>query len=583
MPSAVIVQSSESASSLVADFNIDRGRDSARAKVAPNQQWRLIRTARGASVEEYDEMEESSLLKKTLGLLNKYHCRYISVSGSFEPSMFAVRSPSIYRDIEVASGGTLRWVGPTDAFLLIPDSGTYGYGDERGEVEEIESLVRPHGRTLLDVYFRVVYPTFPVLHRGVYMEKYDRSPLEFSPSSLAVVYLLAIRYWSYEPTLQNIEKPTEERLEELARKCLQDAIHYRPKLSTIQAGLQLLQYSSTNGPELTAQLINVAYGVGLHLDPTNWDIPDWEKGLRKRLSWALYSQDKWNSLGYSQPPLINNAHWGVPSITENDFPEQHEYEEEGSSEVERGRALFCHFASLTEILNEILDDILSIRAIKEVENAGENGLDLLLRKAKPFQIRLKKWFTDLPSLLSMEVVNIMKLSSVGYLRLAYLTAEIALHRQILLALPGCTDIALVQLCRSVAYERFNFAIELLKSLKPNHLSSFWYATTTQNLVLTGTFGCYLFMSETDPERRSACKSRLREYRWLLKMNSEHGANAYLKQALSQLDTYFKSLLDSKEVTFSGESQSPVSPSGSMMDTFFNFMDISPDGTYYHPE
>ncbi|EXJ95150.1 hypothetical protein A1O1_00269 [Capronia coronata CBS 617.96] len=546
-----------------------------------NKQWRLIRTRQGVSVEEYDQMEDPSLLKRTLGLLNKYHCRYFSVSGSFEPAMMAARSTSMYREIEVATGGTLRWVGPTDAFLLIPDLGTPGYLEERQEVETVESLVSPHGRTLLDIYFRVVYPSFPVLYRDVYMEKYIRSPLEFSPSSLAAVYLLAIRFWSHEVTLQDKEKPCVEKLEALGRKCLHDAINYRPKLSTIQAGLQLLQYSTTNAKELTAQLINVAYGVGLHLDASDWDIPPWEKSLRKRLSWALYSQDKWNSLANNQPPLINSSHWGVPTITEEDFPEQHEYEQEGSSEVEKGRALFCQFVALSEIVSDILDDILSIRAIKEIEHAGERGLELLLRKAKPLQIRLKEWFTNLPPALSMEVTNVMKLSSVGYLRLAYITAEIALHRQILLALPGSTDTALIKLCRSVADERFIFAIDLLKSLKPNHLSSFWYSTAPQNLALTGTFGCYLYMTETDPERRLLCKARLREYRWLLTMCSDNGPNSYFKQALSQLDIYFKYLLDSKDENGDSGPSISYSPLQFFGDTSHDFLDISPDGTSYH--
>jgi hypothetical protein len=140
---------------------------------------------------------------------------------------------------------------------------------------------------------------------------------------------------------------------------------------------------------LTAQLISVAYGLGLHLDATDWNIPHWEKGLRKRLGWGLYMQDKWSSLGSGRPALISASNWALQPVTNDDFPENaaHENEQEGSTEVEKGRSLFSYMITLSIILSELLETVFSVKATREVTQAGPNSLHVLLEKIKPVQLR----------------------------------------------------------------------------------------------------------------------------------------------------------------------------------------------------
>ena len=123
----------------------------------------------------------------------------------------------------------------------------------------------------------------------------------------------------------------------------------------------------------------------------------------------------------------------------------------------------------------------------------------------------------------METTKVLKLNSVGYLRLAYVATEITLHRRILLTLSSATDPQLYRICRSVAHERFMFAIDFVQSLKPQHLSSFWYFASPQNFALIGVFGTLLLSTASTPEEADFYRTRLREYRWILKINSENGA------------------------------------------------------------
>ena len=419
--------------------------------------------------------------------------------------------------------------------MLLPDPETQNYHEELDDLDSIEDIIKPHGKALVDLYFRIVFPSFPILHKEVYLEKYSRSYREFSPPLLAAVYLLALQYWTYDDQLSRSTKPDVQKLESLARKALSDTIH-RPKLSTVQAGLLLLQHTDTDSAELTAQLISVAYGLGLHLDASGWNIPEWEKGLRKRLGWGLYMQDKWSSLGSGRPPLINSANWALHPVTNADFPENasHEDDQEGSSEVEKGIILFSHMISLSQILADLLETLFTVKTSREIADAGESGLGIILEKAKPVQLRLKEWFSNLPDCLSMDATQVMKLSSVGYLRLAYVATEITLHRRILLGLSHNTDAQLFHICRSVAHERFMFAIDFVHSLKPQHLSSLWYFASPQNFALIAVFGTLLLSTASNAEERDFYKTKLREYRWTLKINSENGAK-YMKPAMALLD------------------------------------------------
>ena len=52
-------------------------------------------------------------------------------------------------------------------------------------------------------------------------------------------------------------------------------------------------------------------------------LPKWERGLRKRLAWAVYIEDKWLSLKNSRPSHINELNWVVVSLVDEDFPEKH--------------------------------------------------------------------------------------------------------------------------------------------------------------------------------------------------------------------------------------------------------------------
>ena len=214
----------------------------------------------------------------------------------FNPSQTISSSSDEYKLNDTTS---LRRISDNELFLLTDDP---GIEQDVREVDKIQSLVQGCGPQLVKLYFRIVHPSFPILHKGLWLEKFRRSTYELSPPLLAAVYLLALNWRNYAPTL--LPKIDEKALEEIAEQTLNGVLS-RPRLSTVQAGLLLLQRRQIKGGGLSegpgigafvGQLCAVGKVLGLHLDCTEWRIPTWERGLRRRLGWGLWTCDKWCAL-----------------------------------------------------------------------------------------------------------------------------------------------------------------------------------------------------------------------------------------------------------------------------------------------
>ncbi|KAF7558468.1 hypothetical protein G7046_g5689 [Stylonectria norvegica] len=511
-----------------------------------NHNSSLSSTAASSSfLEEMANVGGPTMLKRTLGLQEDRYSQYIGPTTDFEPSLINL-SPFDPHDESLLSRGTLRKVSDHDTFLMLPDRNTPGHEHVTQDTDHIEAVVAPHGRKLIDLYFRIIHPGFPIIQKHVFLEKYDRSHREFSPPILAAVYILAINWWEHSEELARLPRPNVKELERIIRETLEDAT-FRPKLSTIQAGLLLSQRPEGDQWAPTAQLVAIGQELGLHLDCSTWKIPPWEKGLRKRLAWALYMQDKWGALVHGRPSHIFSSNWGVHALTANDFPdvEWDENNVEEKLDVERGRLLFMRAVQLSEILSEILDTFYTLIAMQTVSNAGPQGTHLVLSLAKPIQLKLKEWYGGLPASIRLDSSYSSnnptpgRLSSIGYLHLAYFAAEITLHRRIIRSLASTTtsvDPYVQHICRSAAKARLISAMDFVNRLTPSHLRSFWYFASKTNFALIGTFGSLLWATSPGREEAEWYRRRLGEYRWTLSVSSKPGETKGLTEfAMTMLD------------------------------------------------
>lgn len=411
--------------------------------------------------------------------------------------------------------GILRRVGQEAHFLMRVDSPAE-MQQELADLDQIEAIVAPHGPALVKLYFRIIHPSFPIIHMKVFLEKYGRTYRELTPLGLAAVYLLALDWWSYSHNLASLPKPDAKALQVLASRIMA-SMHLRPKISDLQACLVIAQRPEGDSWARTGLLVSMAQTIGLHLDCSDWSIPQWEKGVRRRIAWSLYMQDKWGALIYGRPSHITRDDWDVTPLETSDFPEtaDDDDDEEGSSEIEAGKQIFLSMISLTEIVADIIDELFTRRVVKN----NLSTIDVLDR-AKALQVRLKEWYSGLAPSLSMSETRARKLSSNGYVHLAYYTAEVSLHRAIIRSHSADhTDEDLCFITRSAAKARFTSAIEFVKRLRPEHLQSFWYFASKLSLSIIGTFGNVLWITSTSEAEREFYATQLAEYRWILRVSS----------------------------------------------------------------
>jgi hypothetical protein len=319
--------------------------------------------------------------------------------------------------IDPVTQASICRVDRSDAFLVQPPNAPHPRFQDgmRAFSDAIENVVAPFGPVLVDLYMQFVHPAFPVLDRADFLLAYRSAPTCTAPSSstllpplLAAVYLLGLTWWAKDARTACLDPavsmPNVSMLESLAYRSLEAAMA-RPDLATVQAGILLLQRADGESWALTARVVAVAHDLGLHLDASAWQqLAPWERGLRKRVAWALFMQDKWGALRHGRPSHLAAANWAVGELTHADFEATADdnKDDAGADAAAPTSLLFNRMVALTIILSDILDTFYSLRAVRDISAAGKNGTRLVLDRAKPIQIQLKDWFTRLPACLRMD-------------------------------------------------------------------------------------------------------------------------------------------------------------------------------------
>ena len=294
-----------------------------------------------------------------------------------------------------------------NAFLMY-QAGTHRY--ELSLLQPVESIVGTHGTSLVQ-HFRTINRNLPIVEDTFFDVYNSRQRSSLDPALLCSMYTVAAS--SATHGLENGRPPIDiARLEEIAFNLLENSF-VNPTLSTIQAGLLLMQRSNIDSKILNTQLVAAAFELGLHLDCSCWTMSALERGLRKRLAWALYMEDQWCSLVHGRPSLITKAHWAVQDLCEDDFEGASDADDgdEAIEDLKRGQECFRQMVALTAILSSILETFYTQRAMLEFDKAGDNGTRLILEWAKPVQMKLKEWFTLLPKDLKMD--NDLAPSTIG--------------------------------------------------------------------------------------------------------------------------------------------------------------------------
>lgn len=304
-------------------------------------------------------------------------------------------------------------------FHVVSDEKAMGSDATRTLSDTIEGIIRPHGPRLIELFWRHVQPCYPLLPKEHFMKNYGVSPERVTPPLRGAVYLSALRWWSYDCSLSIIPSPDPVILRKVLLEAIRNSYH-RPRLSSIAAILLLLQCQPEDplNPDhtydwgLTCQALAIGQCIGLHLDASAWEIPQWERNMRKRLSWALYMQDRWTALAYGRPVHIHEDDWAVQDLADEDFTDcdavgQQDHEEERRSLTMTGTVQFMLMVRLSRILASVLSSFYGARTSIEQDTV------LLYQQAQRLFLDLQRWYQEIPPWLQMDITYQRKLSFHG--------------------------------------------------------------------------------------------------------------------------------------------------------------------------
>ncbi|ANB11727.1 Dal81p [Sugiyamaella lignohabitans] len=498
-------------------------------------------------VQDYASIRGHSLLKKTLGLQYPKSAVYVGDTSVYDNVLLDSGNFDKKDEAELPGNISLRRAGPGAVFILSTDDGPQ---ESVEDVDEIEKLTTPYGKQLIDLYFRTVHPYFPVLDKDVFLEKYSRTHREFVPCLLAAVYILALKWWYYDVNLSSLPKPDiTAKLYQLAVESFHKVCGH-PKIPVVQAGILLVQCKPSDDRHwlICSQVVPCAERIGLGLDCQNWKVPKWERGLRKRLAWAVYLLDKWLSLIEAQPSHISDNYWLVAKLTPDDFASKSSRQDGDDStsgassaaetpipedsitspvlSTDQPGQVFIEMITLSQIVNEIIDTLFTYKSKALIRDTEE-----ILEVAKPIQIKLRRWYLGLPESLQINSAKPRQLSAHGGLHLAYFGAEITLHRRIIRSLTKDSPQELTEVCREAGKARLLAAMEFVRGLRPEHMQSFWHFSASANFALIGSFAALLFVTATTKDEQAFYRSEITEYMWRLRVLNGFGEMA---AALRQL-------------------------------------------------
>ncbi|KAL3458159.1 fungal-specific transcription factor domain-containing protein [Aspergillus heterothallicus] len=289
------------------------------------------------------------------------------------------------------------------------------------EPTDLDTIVPPEiGDRLIKLFLRFIQPQFPVLHENANLD-----PKALPTHLLAVIYCIAQPFVTFDDHLcveLAYTPPSAQTLINIAWRSLNQCLS-QPTISSIQTAIILLLRLPTNPLVLDSawkwtllgMTVSMAHTLGLHLDPQSWNLPQSEVVLRRRLSWLIYTLDKWFAFSFGRPSHISTENWLVVELTELDLSTA----ALGESNVP------LEFSKLTTILDSTLSLLYSVRASATLARDFRKTFET----ARPLLAELAQWAQNAPFATSDDPVHGQEASAP--LHLAYHAIRILIFRALL--------------------------------------------------------------------------------------------------------------------------------------------------------
>ncbi|KAK2871701.1 hypothetical protein FQN49_002909 [Arthroderma sp. PD_2] len=439
---------------------------------------------------------------------------------------------------------------------------------------EVEGIVGDRADRLVQLYFEYVHPAFPVLSKGRFLREYMQDKYKIPPSLRGAVYGLASLFINQDNTFPETQPINQAAIFEHVHSSLNRELE-SPKIATLQACLLVLheqpaENGTTESPKVWAfsgQAVSCAHVLGLHRDPTFWDIPEWEKRLRRKLWWATYYTDRWTSICHGNPPHIHNNSFDTKDIEIEDLVSDEDVTGPVYSmfvrEGDRPRAIplavrFMERIKLTKLLDNVLGCSFTLAGYSESIRGYLEKEQSLLR----CQTALQNWMSLLPQCLgfsfsSQGVEHCINAS----LHLSFYATETLLFRALMTPATvhsKATPSSSLRRHFDGALSCFRSFVRFVETIQQDTLQAFWGRHARSNFILCTNFLIYLFLCAFSSDRVTAAYEMLETFHKSVKRLSaltDDSNIGLLRPAVLRIDSFF-----GQAVEIMRAQAEPVSPS-----------------------
>ncbi|RFU33053.1 hypothetical protein B7463_g3265, partial [Scytalidium lignicola] len=374
------------------------------------------------------------------------------------------------------------------------------------------------GIRLINLYFKYVYPYFPVLSRSqMFLSEQGMNKLiRKLPLSLkSVLYATGLPFMVYDDVLSttlDLASPSAHRLYRIAWLAISHEIH-TPHLSTLQACLLLLQRVNDDRYVMDS--------------PFRWSCLAWTySGVGEEIE---------------KEALVGN-------ISPVDFvcdPDKGHQDEDDDKLHENSH--FYHLVELSIILSDIIDSYFSIRASKTTASNFALTLDL----AKPIRSRLQSWKESFHAFALAQQSNPgdrTRLDGNASLGLLYPVAVMILFRALLRPLETTSGSHEDKLMRENGREAVRVGakaccvevVQYLEEVKRGVWDAFWHSWSRAGFAIASSFMIRLLITSTSSEETEELNRLVIRWRWALRSGGGNAGNVLTSLGLLRLD---RSLLE----------------------------------------
>ncbi|KAG7786511.1 hypothetical protein KL910_003911 [Ogataea haglerorum] len=376
----------------------------------------------------------------------------------------------------------------------------------------IQQLFSPHIPKLMVLFLKHVNSYFPVFSRGRFNTFAKQDPKVFPSVLFGSLLAVTVDWWHRHPELSLMECPTVESLVSVTRATIL-AETSNPCYGTLQSCLLLSQKLTLENVELDGtqelSLLSVAFTIcqsmGINVECRHWNIPDWEKRVRRRLWWTLFIQEKWFSISLGRASLIAKEAWNVAMVDGSDFAfypdswgsqEHHEYE--------------VRIFSLIVSVTMVIDDLGGLNS--SPLSPAYDSARLLIQRIDSLRNE------------NSDIFNLDQIlcggRSAAALVVAAVTAKVLIYSALLRLIETQTiedHVARAKIekeCLALTAE----VLEILGRLRPHHFDSFWYSWSRFNFATIANF--FLLVSRLRlPGQSEAIEANMTKLRFFFQSRS----------------------------------------------------------------